>query len=245
MSENKKSPLGIVLIILGLVGAVILYGFTQRTNDAVSEATSENQNKPLTTAAYDASQSATSKIELDIQSLGTPRILGDINAPIKISEHSSFTCGGCAAFHRGNFKQIKKDYVDTGKAYIVYDDFPRNQQDIKIGAIARCVPDESYFNFVQVIFETQRDWSALGDKYLSNIKNTAVFSGADENKINQCAEATELHEVLAERRDNANKTHNVRSTPSLVINDKVVISGLSKYKDIKGALDSALAKTQQ
>ncbi len=242
MSENKKSPLGIVLLIIGLAAVLILFGFYQRGNAPNTQDVSTAQAATeLPTADYNSSQSAT-KIELDINSLGTPRILGDINAPIKISEHSSFTCGGCAAFHRDNFKKIKSEYIDTGKAYIVYDDFPRNQEDIKIGAVARCVPDESYFNFVQVIFETQRDWVTLGSKYLNNIKNTAVFSGADENKINQCAESTELHEILAQRRDNANKTHSVRSTPTLVINDRFAISGLSPYKDIKEALDAELSK---
>ncbi len=242
MSENKKSPLSFVLIILGLVGAVIAYNFMQRSNEAASQTIADIQKEPQVATSYNTGQAE--KFDLDIESLGTPRILGDVNAPVKISEHSSFTCGGCAAFHRDNFKKIKKEYIDTGKAYIVYDDFPRNAEDIKIGAIARCVPEKSYFNFVQVIFETQKDWIVLGEKYIGNIKNTAVFAGADQNKINQCAEEEKLHKILAERRDNASKTYGVRSTPTLVINDKVTISGLSPYKDIQTAIESALAQHQ-
>lgn len=245
MSENKKSPLGIVLFIIGLAAILIVFGFYQRGNAPTDKANATEQvATELPTADYTPTKTV-EEVELDIENLGTPRILGDPNAPIKISEHSSFTCGGCAAFHRDNFKRIKAEYIDTGKAYLVYDDFPRNKEDITIGAIARCVPDESYFNFVQVVFETQKDWITLGEKYIGNIKNTAIFSGADENKINQCTESEPLQEILAQRRDDANKTHGVRSTPTLVLNNSVTISGLSPYNDIKAALDAELSKAQQ
>lgn len=246
MSENKKSPLGIVLFIILIAGAAIIFGFYQRGNAPEQQAEVQPNEEQLAEALSYVNRGETNEpVVLNIDELGTPRIMGDVNAPVKISEHSSFTCGGCAAFHRDNFKKIKQDYIDTGKAYLVYDDFPRNKEDIMIGAIARCVPNESYFNFVQVIFETQKDWVTLGGKYLENVKNTAIFAGANAPKLNACEKSEELKEILAERRDNANKTHGVRSTPTLVINDKVTISGLSTYDQIKEALDAEVAKAQQ
>lgn len=249
MSENKKSPLGIVLLIIGLAGIAIVFGFYQRTNTTTeSTATSEQIDQEKlehAVSTYVKKEQSNEPIELDIDNLGTPRVLGDINAPVKISEHSSFTCGGCAAFHRDNFKKIKSDYINTGKAFLVYDDFPRNKEDIMIGAVARCVPDESYFNFVQVIFETQRDWIGLGAKYLENVKNTAVFAGGNAAKLNACENSEELQNILAERRDNANKTYGVRSTPTLVINDKITISGLAPYEQLKEAIEAELSKAQQ
>lgn len=247
MSENKKSPLGLVLFVIGLAAVAVVFGFYQRANAPTAQAIAEQPNEEQLARAmeYVNRDETVEPVELDIDELGTPRVLGDTNAPIKISEHSSFTCGGCAAFHRGNFKRIKQDYIDTGKAFLVYDDFPRNKEDIMIGAVARCVPNESYFNFVQVVFETQRDWIGLGTKYLENVKNTAIFAGAKAPKLNACENSEELQDILAERRDNAHKTYGVRSTPTLVINDKITISGLVPYEQIKEAIESELAKVQQ
>ncbi len=246
MSESKKSPLGIVLFIIGLAAIAIIFGFYQRGNSQHSPAIEQPNEEQLAEAmSYVNRGESNEPVELNIEELGTPRVLGDVNAPVKISEHSSFTCGGCAAFHRTNFKNIKKDYIDTGKAFLVYDDFPRNREDIMIGSVARCVPEESYFNFVQVVFETQKDWSLLGEKYLENIKNTAIFAGGKAPKLSACERSEELQSILAERRDNASKTHGVRSTPTLVINDKITISGLSPYEQIKEAIDAELAKAEQ
>jgi len=176
-------------------------------------------------------------VTLDVEALGTPRILGNIDAPVKISEHSSFTCGGCARFHSENFKNIKRDYIDTGKAYLVFDDFPRNQYDILIGAAARCVPDQAYFNFIQLLFDTQKEW--LNEDYMSYVKQNAALAGADKDVVDACIENEDLQKILANRQEAANKTHNVNSTPTLVINDGVTIGGLDKYLDIRKAIDAA------
>jgi len=183
-------------------------------------------------------------VTLNIESLSTPRILGNPEAPMKISEHSSFTCPACALFHKDNFKNIKEQYIDTGKAYIVFDDFPRNSYDVTIGAIARCVPEQAYFNFIQLVFESQKEW--LSDKnFMSYMKQNAKLAGANEETINACIESKELHEALAQRQYDAGEKHNVKSTPTLIINDNVSISGLSPYEKIVETLDSQYKKLAQ
>ncbi len=183
--------------------------------------------------------------ELDLKALGTPRILGNPEAPLKISERSSFTCGGCGAFHKGNFKEIKRDYIDTGKAYIVYDDFPRNKPDLLIGAVARCVPENSFFQFVQLIFETQQDWLTKdASTFIPYMVQNAKLTGISEDRINACVDSEDLHKTLAEHRETAAKKFGVGSTPTLVLNDKTVISGLMSYKDLKAALDKAIAESK-
>ncbi len=179
-------------------------------------------------------------VVFDLENAAIPRILGNPNAPVKISEHSSFTCGHCAKFHKTNFKQIKKDYVDTGKAYIVYSDFPLNGHDIKIGSIARCVPEKSFFSFIQLLFETQENW--LKKDYLEHVKQNAKLTGVSEEQINECLSSRTLHEALANGREKAMNEHGVNSTPTLVINDSAVIAGLAAYSEIKKILDAELEK---
>ena len=51
-------------------------------------------------------------------------IIGDPNAPVTIVEYASLTCPHCAAFHTEILPEVKKQLLDTGKARLVYRDFP-------------------------------------------------------------------------------------------------------------------------
>ncbi|MGB1209346.1 MAG: thioredoxin domain-containing protein, partial [Paracoccaceae bacterium] len=47
-------------------------------------------------------------------------ILGNPDAPIEVIEYASYTCPHCASFHANQFKQLKENYIDTGKIKFVY-----------------------------------------------------------------------------------------------------------------------------
>ena len=232
--EKKKSPVGLIVLLLVLfAGLTGLWVYQKQRHSGYDVST-------VVGSAESSGGIVTSEGDLDIDTLSKPRILGDENAPLKISEHSSFTCGACKNFHSNNFKAIKADYIDTGKAYLVYDDFPRNIKDATVGAIARCVPDDVYFQFIQVTFETQSDW--FNDMDL--VKSNAVAAGADADLIEKCANSKELKEALALSAKDAYENHGVNSTPSLILNDGVKVIGVSPYEEIKAAIDAALEEIE-
>lgn len=178
----------------------------------------------------------------ELAALTTPRIMGNPSSPLKISEHSSFTCPHCAHFHADLFKKIKADYIDTGKAYIVFDDFPRNIVDLEIGMVARCLPESAYFNFIQLLFETQDKW-AQENEYKKFVKQNAMLAGLSDEKYEECLENKDLQKALADHREAAMSKFGIKGTPTLVINDKIVISALEPYNQIKDTLDGELAKS--
>lgn len=263
--KTKKMPSLVMLIIFAVIAVFVISSIADKNAKPVKSEIPETVSAPIEnevqkdandntaqeadidkaaeSTAQQTGDTQVSNVAFDLENAKTPRILGDPNAPVKISEHSSFTCGGCAMFHKDNFKRIKQEYIDTGKAYIVFDDFPRNSFDITIGSVARCVPEQAYFNFVQLLFETQKTW--LNDGYMTYLKQNAKLTGASEAQINNCLESKELHETLAQHQEAANKNHGVKSTPTLVINDTVVISGLEPYEKIKAAIDAAIAKAAE
>lgn len=251
-TENKnKSPLGIILLVFALLAVLLgagLYKNAQKNKDdtaqatmVVEDTTPSEEVTAETIAPIETIEELDATVNLDIEALSKPRTLGNPNAPVRITEHSSFTCPHCAQFHKDNFKKLKTEYVDTGKAYIVFDDFPLNKFDIHVGAVARCVPDDAYFNFIQLMFETQRDW--LDDNYVSYLAQNAKLAGVSQEKIEACLKSEELHKALSDHRQVAMDEHNVTGTPSIVINGTNTMSGLAPYADIKAAIDSELAKT--
>lgn len=87
--------------------------------------------------------------------------LGDPNAPVTIVEYASMTCPHCASFHNEVFEQFKAAYIDTGRVYFVFREFPLDPVAAAASALARCAPggSEGYLAMVEILYETQPTWS--------------------------------------------------------------------------------------
>lgn len=166
-----------------------------------------------------------------------PRILGNPEAPIKISEHSSLTCGHCGSFHQNTFEQLKTEYIDTGKAYLVFDDFPLNLPALHGGMIARCLPKAQYFDFLDFLFKTQNDW-AFSEDYITYLRQNAQMMGLNEVDFTACINNQDLQKKIINAVSKTKEKHNIASTPSFVINDKIVISGNKNIADFRQVLDN-------
>ena len=47
-------------------------------------------------------------------------IIGNMESKVVLTEYASYTCPHCANFHASVFKDLRKDYIDTGKIKFVY-----------------------------------------------------------------------------------------------------------------------------
>ncbi|MGB0720728.1 MAG: thioredoxin domain-containing protein, partial [Bdellovibrionales bacterium] len=145
MAQKKSFLPVLLLILLLLVGAGGYYYWSQM----------QAQQAPTPAAQADLDDvddvaDAAPLPQIDVDAALSDRILGDANAPMRISEHSSLTCGHCGAFHKHTFKPFKEKWIDGGKAYLVFSDFPLNAPALHAAMAARCLPDTTrYFEFVQ------------------------------------------------------------------------------------------------
>jgi protein-disulfide isomerase len=76
------------------------------------------------------------------------RIKGDPKAKVTIFEYSDFECPYCARFYSDAYKQIDEKYIKTGKAKIVFKDFPLTSlhpNAVKAAEAARCAQDQGKF----------------------------------------------------------------------------------------------------
>ena len=89
--------------------------------------------------------------------------MGDESAPIKMTEFASLTCGHCAKFHNEVFPKIKENYIDSGKIFFTYQDFPLDKFALKASVIARCSGKEKYFSFFNFLYKKQKDWTSSQD----------------------------------------------------------------------------------
>ena len=59
---------------------------------------------------------------------------------------------------RTRFPLLKKNYIDTGKVYYVFRVFPLQPSDGAAEAMARCLPEDKYFQFIDLLFRNQPKW---------------------------------------------------------------------------------------
>ena len=65
------------------------------------------------------------------------KTLGDPKAPNVVIEYASMTCSHCQRFNAQVFKPFKAKYVDTGKVYYIFREFPLDPLAKSASALAR------------------------------------------------------------------------------------------------------------
>ncbi|MEJ0072406.1 MAG: thioredoxin domain-containing protein [Pseudomonadota bacterium] len=85
----------------------------------------------------------------------TPTTCSAADAPITIIEYASLTCPHCAEFNKEIMPELKAKYVETGKAKVIFRDYPLDQWAMRASVLARCAPADRYFGFLDVLFQTR------------------------------------------------------------------------------------------
>ncbi len=169
-------------------------------------------------------------------------VLGSAEAPLTIYEHSSLTCGHCAAFHAETLPKIKKAYIDTGKVRFVFRDFPLGKLALIASMLPHCAGPDRYFGFLEVLFRSQRTWAGSNDPLL-DLTRMARMGGMSEEKVNACLNDKVLFEAIQKRAAADGKEFGIESTPSFVIAGKT-ISGNLPFEEFQKAIDAALEKAK-
>jgi protein-disulfide isomerase len=175
------------------------------------------------------------------QVTASDHVMGKADAPVTIIEYASMTCPHCAAFHGTVLPKIKSDYIDTGKARLVFRDFPLDRLALTASVIARCAEPERYLGFVDVLFSSQLNWIRAEDP-LKALKKIAALGDVPEAKVDACLNDKARFDAVLTERLGGEKTFKVNSTPTLIVNGKVVQGGYD-YDTLKKAIDAQLPKS--
>ncbi len=229
------------LVVAGIVGFKVIANGQEETPLITEESTAAPKDSGTAADTPDTPETAEETAGIDGEAALKERTLGDPNAPVTIREHSSLTCGHCAAFHKDTFKALKETFIDTGKVYLIFTDFPLNAPALHAGMVARCLPEERYFDFVQLLFETQENWASEAS-YLKYLKQNAQLVGLDGDQVKACLQSTALQEGLLKRMQESQTKFEISSTPTFVINEETVIRGNAGIEGFTKAIETELAK---
>jgi len=175
--------------------------------------------------------------DIDMNNALAERTLGDKDAPVKIIEYASMTCPHCARFSNDVFAQVKSTFIDTGKVYFIYRDYPLDTTALKAAMMARCADRSKYFDLVEVIFKNQEHWIKSNDP-IAGLKQLGALAGMDEATINSCMNNAELQNELLRRMQEGQNKFKVNATPTFVFNDGAdYISGDQSLEDFQKVID--------
>ncbi|MCE2747881.1 MAG: DsbA family protein [Rhodobacter sp.] len=168
-------------------------------------------------------------------------VLGNADAPVTLVEYASYTCPHCAAFHDTVFKNLKKDYIDTGKVKFVFREVYFDRPGLWAAMVARCGGETRYFGISSMLFERQKEWAASEDPavVVENLKKIGRTAGMDDATLQACMENAPMAEAMVARFQENMEKDKVEGTPTLII-DGVSHSNMS-YEDLKVILDGKLA----
>jgi protein-disulfide isomerase len=169
------------------------------------------------------------------------RILGKPDAPITIIEYASLTCPHCAHFQGDVLPEIKKQWIDTGKAKLVLRDFPLDEEALRAAMIARCAPPARYYAFADTFFAAQDKWVRDRD-YQGALAKLARLGGMSKEEFDSCLKNKHLEDSIVESRFVASKTLDVNSTPTFFINGNKY-TGAPTAQDFAVNLEAALPST--
>jgi protein-disulfide isomerase len=152
---------------------------------------------------------------------GDPRLaeraIGRADAPVRVVEYFSLTCGHCAAFHRDTLPQVKQKLVEPGTVRFVYRDFPLDRLALVAAVVARSMPAERYEPFIGALLLSQDRWAFnRGADPLEELAKMAALAGMPRPQFDAAVRDEALARAILEGVQAAEREHNIRSTPSFV-----------------------------
>ena len=183
-----------------------------------------------------------SQFLLSTFSFGDVLKIGNENARITVKVFSSLTCPHCASFHENIFEDLKKEYIDKNKVKFEHHAFPLDLAALNAEKIVRCASNpDAKFQLLTKIYKKQKKWAVGSD--ISKINELLVKIGSDsninENKLKNCLENEKTQELILNERIRAQKEYNIRSTPTIYINDKKY-EDKHEFKSFKRQIDKLL-----
>lgn len=167
-------------------------------------------------------------------------VLGNADAPVTLIEYASYTCPHCANFHETVFKDLKKDYIDSGKVKFVFREVYFDRYGLWASMVARCGGETRYFGISGMLYEQQKEWAASDDptKVVESLKKIGRTAGMDDATIDACLGDAVMAQALVAKFQETSTADKVEGTPTLIINGEKY--GNMSYEDLKKILDEKL-----
>lgn len=228
---NRARSLAILALALACAPA---NSSTQAAESSTTVRTDPATLKPATAAPADS----------DGARADLARIQGSSTAPVWVIEVSDFQCPFCKQWHDETYSKLRDEFVKTGKIRLAYINFPLNQHANAWPAAetAMCAGAQGKFwEMHDALFVNQKKWEQLASPALF-FDSLARASGINVPRWQQCVQSGKMKPWIQADYDRA-QAAGASSTPTFIIGDRM-LTGAQPIENLRGAIDSALAKAK-
>ncbi len=194
---------------------------------------------------------------------GGGTLVGNPDAPVKLAEYLSFTCGHCGAFTRTSAPALYRDYIDGGGVSMEYRNLLRDPIDLAAALLARVDGHAGFSGHLHALMRQQDAWLARAAALPDRVTD-AWYSGPMPQRLAAIVRDLGLDRLMAARKVKpariravlANQAlqdeliamtnvgidrHGVTGTPTFLMNG-VTLDGVHDWPTLKSRLDG-LSKT--
>jgi protein-disulfide isomerase len=235
--ENSKAYTPVLLVLL-LISSFLLGALTTKL---ASEKGSSAPDQPEIIQGTGDQPKPGEKVDV---SAGKLPLLGNKDAKVTLVEFTDFQCPFCKRFTDEALVQIKKDYIDTGKANLAVRHYPItaiHPNAFKASEAAECANEQGKFwEYHDTLFTDQAKWETQSaEDAKSTFVGFAQSLGLDTGSFSSCLDS-EKHKANIDQDLADGQKAGVTGTPTIFVNGTAVV-GAQPYETFKAEIEKALA----
>ena len=175
---------------------------------------------------------------------GSP-ILGSESAPITIVEFGDYQCEACYAWFHNTRDTLIDNYIETGKAKLIFVDLPFLGRDSpKAAQASYCAEDQGqYWEYHTMLYTFQDGHPDSGWADRDRLNSFAFSLDMNIDEFNECMDSSKYKNRVKANYDEAVK-NGVQSTPTFIIisedGKKEQFSGAQPYSVFALTIESML-----
>ena len=201
----------------------------------------QGSGSPLPENPLVGSASAQEAADIDTSTI-VEMVQGNEDADVTLIEYASYTCPHCANFHAGPYKQLKADFIDTGKIKFIYREVYFDRYGLWASMIARCAGPEKFFGISDLIYKEQSNWARAGgaSEIVDELRKIGRLAGLENDQLEACLmDANKAQTLVTWYQENATRD-GVESTPSFVLNGRQIDN--QAYDSFKELIEAELGE---
>jgi protein-disulfide isomerase len=175
---------------------------------------------------------------------GSP-ILGSESAPITVVEFGDYQCEACYAWFHTTRDTLIDNYIETGKAKLIFVDLPFLGRDSPMAAQASyCAEDQGqYWEYHEMLYTFQDGHPDSGWADRDRLNSFAFSLDMNIDEFNDCMDSSKYKNRVKANYDEAVK-NGVQSTPTFIIisedGKREQFSGSQPYSVFAATIESML-----
>jgi protein-disulfide isomerase len=172
-------------------------------------------------AGGDAIGADTTKFGVDVTAQDHTQ--GSAKASLLVLEYAAPSCPHCAHFDMNIYPQFKKNWIDTGKAYYVFRVLPLSAVDVAAESMARCLPADRYFQFIDLLYRNQAKWDpeyAVTDVHGALVQ-MGQLAGMSSSQVDSCIGDQNAAKQIEQVGQDGVAKYQLQGTPSFITNGQL------------------------